>query len=585
MTTDAQRYKILLLPLLLTTHLSFTIASDAIPTPYVSPRTLIDGRITLYDSNGKPVIHENDESSTCESSSSTTGVKITPVMGCCETSVEGDYQHVEIGAMPQMDTDEAMQALDSAKEAWSGGSGTWPQMSMSDRIQCVEDLLDKLSVVRDEIVNLLMWEIGKNYDDAQAEFDRTVLFVRQLIDALKERDDLHGSWVDVKGTKAFVRRAAIGIIMCLGPFNYPLNETYATLIPALLMGNVVLLKIPTVGGLVHLLTMQAFSEALPPGVINFVSGRGRATMPPLMATGDIDGLAFIGGSNAADDLIKTHPEPHRLKLFLQLEAKNMGIFLPSLFENDNEEKLNSAVKQAVTGAFSYNGQRCTALKIMFVPRKYSDVFAEKFVKAVEDLNVGLPWKKSFENGKYSMITPLPNAKRVSYMKELIEDALEKGAVIINSAGGSLVGGESSTLMVPTILANVNESMRIFDEEQFGPISPIVPYDDIETIRAYAREGKYGQQVAIFTADGGEDASELLDKFSSIFGKININSQCGRSPDTLPFSGRRSSAMGVMSVVDALKEFSVPTVIAYKGHDENGIVKSIEEDSVFMQSVV
>ena len=506
-------------------------------------------------------------------------------MGCCETSVEGEYQHVEIGAMPQMDTDEAMQALDSAKEAWSGGSGTWPQMSMSDRIRCVEDLLDKLSVVREEIVNLLMWEIGKNYDDAQAEFDRTVLFVRQLIDALKERDDLHGSWVDVKGTKAFVRRAAIGIIMCLGPFNYPLNETYATLIPALLMGNVVLLKIPTVGGLVHLLTMQAFSEALPPGVINFVSGRGRATMPPLMATGDIDGLAFIGGSNAADDLIKTHPEPHRLKLFLQLEAKNMGIFLPSLFENDNEEKLNSAVKQAVTGAFSYNGQRCTALKIMFVPRKYSDVFAEKFVKAVEDLNVGLPWKKSFENGKYSMITPLPNAKRVSYMKELIEDALEKGAVIINSAGGSLVGGESSTLMVPTILANVNESMRIFDEEQFGPISPIVPYDDIETIRAYAREGKYGQQEAIFTADGGEDASELLDKFSSIFGKININSQCGRSPDTLPFSGRRSSAMGVMSVVDALKEFSVPTVIAYKGHDENGIVKSIEEDSVFMQSVV
>ena len=188
-------------------------------------------------------------------------------MGCCETSVEGEYQHVEIGAMPQMDTDEAMQALDSAKEAWSGGSGTWPQMSMSDRIRCVEDLLDKLSVVRDEIVNLLMWEIGKNYDDAQAEFDRTVLFVRQLIDALKERDDLHGSWVDVKGTKAFVRRAAIGIIMCLGPFNYPLNETYATLIPALLMGNVVLLKIPTVGGLVHLLTMQAFSEALPPGLL------------------------------------------------------------------------------------------------------------------------------------------------------------------------------------------------------------------------------------------------------------------------------------------------------------------------------
>jgi len=77
-------------------------------------------------------------------------------------------------------------------------------------------------------------------------------------------------------------RAAIGIVLCLGPYNYPLNETYATLIPALLMGNVVILKIPTVGGLAHLLTIDAFRKALPPGTINFISGSGRVTMPPLM---------------------------------------------------------------------------------------------------------------------------------------------------------------------------------------------------------------------------------------------------------------------------------------------------------------
>ena len=71
--------------------------------------------------------------------------------------------------------------------------------------------------------------------------------------------------------------------------------------------------------------VEAFSKALPPGTIHFVSGRGRATMPPLMASGSIDGLAFIGGSDAADDLIKQHPHPHRLKVFLQLEAKNMGV--------------------------------------------------------------------------------------------------------------------------------------------------------------------------------------------------------------------------------------------------------------------
>merc|ERR1712071_702734 len=101
-------------------------------------------------------------------------------------------------------------------------------------------------------------------------------------------------------------------------------------------------------------------------------------MPPLMATGDIDGLAFIGGSRAADNLIRKHPSPHRLKLFLQLEAKNMGIFLPNLFEPSNSSVLETAINQAVQGAFSYNGQRCTALKLLFVPRKHAEDFTTPF---------------------------------------------------------------------------------------------------------------------------------------------------------------------------------------------------------------
>merc|ERR1712176_232347 len=101
------------------------------------------------------------------------------------------------------------------------------------------------------------------------------------------------------------------------------------------MGNVVILKIPQVGGLAHLLTFEAFSKALPSNTIHFISGSGRKTLPPLMESGDIDGLAFIGGTSAADKLIKQHPEPHRLKLFLQLEAKNMAIVLRDMVESDN----------------------------------------------------------------------------------------------------------------------------------------------------------------------------------------------------------------------------------------------------------
>lgn len=95
--------------------------------------------------------------------------------------------------------------------------------------------------------------------------------------------------------------------------------------------------------------MEAFQKALPPGAMNFVSGRGRDTMPVLMETGKVDALAFIGGSGAADSLIRQHPHPHRLKIFLQLEAKNMGIFLPDLFREESAEELSKAVEQSVLG--------------------------------------------------------------------------------------------------------------------------------------------------------------------------------------------------------------------------------------------
>jgi glyceraldehyde-3-phosphate dehydrogenase (NADP+) len=385
----------------------------------------------------------------------------------------------------------------------------------------------------------------------------------------------------------------------MGPYNYPLNETYATLIPALLMGNVVILKLPTVGGLVHILTIDAFRKALPSGTINFISGRGRITMPPLMESGKIDSLAFIGSSTAADRLIKAHPYPHRLKIFLQLEGKNMGIYMRDLFEkggtstndDDNDkdddgraqQRMERIMKETIAGTLSYNGQRCTALKLLFVPKEYSTQFATMLAEKVESMSVGLPWERT--NSVYSQITPLPYAGRVDYMKELINDAVEKGARIVNKNGGTVIGNGESTLMVPAILYPVTPDMRLYEEEQFGPVIPIAPYDSLEEVKKYAREGKYGQQVSIFTSSADVESAQLIDRFSTVFGKININTQCGRSPDTAPFSGRRSSALGVMSVMNALFEFSIPTVVSYQDVDNHAeLVKSITTHSNFLQPV-
>jgi glyceraldehyde-3-phosphate dehydrogenase (NADP+) len=146
------------------------------------------------------------------------------------------------------------------------------------------------------------------------------------------------------------------------PFNYPLNEMYAMLIPALLMGNTVVMKLPNIGGLAHILSAPAFAAALPPGTVNFLTGSGRTTCVPVMASGRVDMLGFIGGSKAADALIDAHPAPHRLKVFSQLEGKNLGVVL-------RDADLDVAAAQCTQGATAYNGQRCTAIKLILVARR------------------------------------------------------------------------------------------------------------------------------------------------------------------------------------------------------------------------
>lgn len=124
------------------------------------------------------------------------------------------------------------------------------------------------------------------------------------------------------------------------------------------------------------------------------------------------------------------------------------------------------------------------------------------------------------------------------------------------------------------------------EEQFGPLVPIASYDNLEEVLKFGKEGAYAQQVSIFT-ENPKDSALILDRFSAIFGKVNLNSQCGRSPDTLPFAGRRSSAMGVMSVKDALREFSVPTVVSYKeteGLNHVELARKLVDMSVFLSPV-
>lgn len=233
-----------------------------------------------------------------------------------------------LGQVSAMDEASALEAIRSSVKAFDRGMGEWPTMRVKDRIKCMEDFAAKMVTKRDEVVKLLMWEIGKNHKDSQKEFDRTVDYIYDTIDAYKKLDQKSAKFEKEGGIHAHIRRSPLGVVLCLGPYNYPLNETFCLLIPAIVMGNTAVFKPAKHGVLLITPLLKAFQESFPAGVVNILFGRGRKIAQPIMKTGQVDVLALIGHSSSAVALQDEHPNKNRLRLVLGLEAKNPGVVLP-----------------------------------------------------------------------------------------------------------------------------------------------------------------------------------------------------------------------------------------------------------------
>ena len=470
------------------------------------------------------------------------------------------FEQKRIGSYPITDAADAMEVLYAGVKAYSNGRGEWPSMTVAQRIECVEKFTQKMIQKRDEVVKLLMWEIGKSLGDSQKEFDRTVQYIYDTIGALKDIDRTSSTFLIEEGIIGQVRRSPLGVVLCMGPFNYPLNETFTTLIPALIMGNIVLFKPPKHGTLLHYPLLEAFKDSFPAGVINTLYGRGNSIIPQLMESGKIDVLTLIGSSKVADKLKKMHPKVNRLRAILGLDAKNAAIVTESA-------DLDSAINECLLGSLSFNGQRCTAVKIIFVHKSLADKFNEGLAKKIEALKLGMMWEPGVQ------ITPLPEPNKPAYLTELIEDAKLHGAKVMNEHGGE----NFKSIFFPALLYPVNSKMKVWHEEQFGPVVPVVPFENLDEPIDYIHESSHGQQVAIFGTDFNQ-ISELIDATVNQVSRVNINAQCQRGPDSFPFTGRKDSAEGTLSVTAALRSFSIRTVVATKATQSNkDIVNSIVEN--------
>ncbi|CAM4385579.1 NADP-dependent glyceraldehyde-3-phosphate dehydrogenase [Zobellia nedashkovskayae] len=461
-----------------------------------------------------------------------------------------EYKPTLLGSIPDMGEPAALEALDSAMGAYKRGQGVWPTMHVKDRIECMENFVRQMKTKREIVVKLLMWEIGKSLPDSQKEFDRTVDYINDTIEDYKELDRNSAKFQKHDGVYAHIKRGSLGVVLCLGPYNYPLNETFALLIPAIIMGNTVIFKPAKHGVLLITPLLEAFQTSFPKGVVNIIFGRGRAVAAPIMQTGKIDVLALIGNSKSANALQEQHPKSNRLRLVLGLEAKNPAIILP-------DADLDLTIDECIAGTLSFNGQRCTALKVIYVHEDIKDEFLKRYSKRVDELKFGNPWEDSVK------LTPLPEPGKPAYIQELIDDAIGKGAKIMNKKGGK----KFDNYIWPAVLFPVNKDMRVYQEEQFGPVVPVLSFSDIEEPLNDMAESNYGQQVSLF----GKDVyalSPLIDTLVNLVCRVNLNSSCQRGPDMYPFTGRKDSAQATLSVHDALRSFSIRTFVAFKDNDLN-----------------
>src|SRR5210317_213184 len=524
-----------------------TVKSTEIPqefqiTPVRCDRYLVDGELKKWKGNTTEVY------STIQTPNS-----------------EGELVPTLLGSIPDMETPAALEALKAAEKAFQRGQGIWPTMRVGERLKCMEIFVEKMKLHREEVVKLLMWEICKNKSDSYKEFDRTVDYIVDTIEAYKNLDRKGAKFDKQDDVYAHIRRGPLGVVLCLGPYNYPLNESFSLLIPAIIMGNTTLFKPAKHGVLLITPLLEAFQESFPKGVVNILFGRGRSIASPIMKTGIIDVLALIGHSSSAVSLQDLHPNKNRLRLVLGLEAKNPAIVLA-------DADLNHAVAECISGALSFNGQRCTALKVIYVHESIVSKFNELFSKAVDHLAFGMPWEDTF-------LTPLPETSKPAYIQELIKDAIKHGAKVMNKKGGELTDNFS----YPAVLYPVNDKMRLFHEEQFGPIIPIIPYNDIDMPLNDMAESNYGQQVSL-VGENIENLGPLIDALANLVCRVNLNSACQRGPDVYPFTGRKNSAVGTLSVYDALRSFSIRTFVASKDTPYNNeILESMlhSKDSNFV----
>lgn len=439
-----------------------------------------------------------------------------------EITIYSPINQEELGTVPAMsqaEVDEAMQAARAALPAWRA-------LSAVERAAYLDKTAAILERDKEKIGTILAKEVAKGIKAAIGEVVRTADLIRY---AAEEGLRITGQAMEGGGFEAasknklaVVRREPVGVVLAIAPFNYPVNLSGSKIAPALIAGNVVMFKPPTQGSISGLLLAKAFEEAgIPAGVFNTITGRGSEIGDYIIEHKEVNFINFTGSTPIGERIGRL---AGMRPIMLELGGKDAALVL-------EDADLEHAAKQIVAGAFSYSGQRCTAIKRVIVLESVADTLVTLLQAEVAKLTVGDP----FDNAD---ITPVIDNASADFIWGLIEDAQEKGAQALTPIK------REGNLLWPVLFDQVTKDMKVAWEEPFGPVLPIIRVANVEEAIAFANESEFGLQSSVFTNDF-KKAFEIAEKLE--VGTVHINNKTQRGPDNFPFLGVKGSGAGVQGI--------------------------------------
>jgi len=455
-------------------------------------------------------------------------------------SVSGKYVSIispidgaTVGTLPIVSPEEIDAVLAKALSAQSG----WESTPLNKRVSIVHLAADWIRQHQEYLIALLIREVGKSAEEAKGEIVRTADLIDYFAD---EVQSMQGNTLDSdnfpgfeKGRIAMIERVAYGTVLAIAPFNYPVNLTASKVAPALLMGNCVVVKPPTQGGISASHLVRIFEKAgVPSGVISTVTGTGEVIGDHLVSHAQVSMVAFTGNSDTGIVIAgKAAMKP----LLFECGGNNPVVVMP-------DADMNVATREIIKGAFAYSGQRCTGIKyVLTTPAIREQLVASVLTTIPEMVKAGDP-----RSPETKLVGPVISEAAAIHIEEAIQASVKNGAKLV--LGGKRVGA----MIEPTVLTGVIPTMPIIAKETFGPVVSFVDVNSFDEAAAIINRSSYGLQASVFTKDEG---SGLVFAKKLNVGTVQINGSPQRGPDHFPFLGVKHSGVGVQGVRYSLEAMS------------------------------